>query len=165
MNYLIDIVILLCIGWGAIKGFKKGFIIQSFTILSLVLAIWAALTFTSSVEPSIQAFLGISGNTSLFVSFIAVFVSMWLIVYTVGRIVSAVATAAALGMINRLAGASFGILSNAFILSVIFLVFGLVNANNQFVKSEDLEKSHLHEPIKRVAPAIFPDKFFRNLIS
>ena len=164
MNYVIDIIILLCLGWGAYKGFRKGFIIQSFVILALVLAIWSGFAFAGKLEPFMQKHFHISDLVCSIVSFIFIFVLVLILVYTSGYLISKVADAASLGMINRLSGAAFGILANALILSVFIILFDRVNNKKHFVEHETLKKTYLYEPTGKVAPAIFPEKFFKKLL-
>ena len=164
MNYIIDIIILLCLGWGAYKGFRKGFIIQSFVILSLVLAIWGALAFAGLLESFLQKHIQMSELACSVISFILVFVLILILVYTSGYLVSKVADTMALGLINRLSGAAFGILANALILSIVILLFNRVNDKKHFIEPKTLEKTYLYKPVGKVAPAIFPEKFFNKLL-
>ena len=164
MNFVIDIFILLCLGWGAYKGFRKGFIIQSFLILALVLAIWGGFAFTGILEPFMQKHFHMNDTVCHIISFITVFLLVLILVYTSGFLVSKVATAMALGMINRLAGATFGIIANALIISVMILLFNRMNDKTQIVENKTLEKTYLYKPIGKFAPAIFPDKFFGKLL-
>jgi len=161
MNYGIDIVFLLCLLCGAYKGFKKGFIIQSCMILGLALAIWGGFTFTGKLEPFMQKHFQMSDAVCHIISFIIVFVLILTLVYISGYLVSKVVDFVVLGMINRLAGATFGIFANALILSVLILFFDRVNEKKQFVASETFEKTYLYKPIGKVAPAIFPEKYLR----
>ena len=163
MNYAVDIILLLCLGWGAYKGFKKGFIIQSFVILALVLAIWGGFAFTGKLEPFMQKHFQLSDAVCFIVSFIIVFALILILLYVSGYLVSKVVDALTLGMINRLTGATFGIFANALILSVLILLFDRVNEKKHFIEAEALEKTHLYQPIGKVAPAIFPEKFFKKL--
>ena len=164
MNYIIDIIILLCLGWGAYKGFKKGFIIQSFVILSLVFAIWGGFAFAGRLEPFLKEHLQASELVYSIVSFIVVFVLILILVYTSGHLVSKVASAVSLGLINRMAGAAFGIFTNAVILSAFILLFNRVNEKKNLIDPEILEKTYLYKPVEKVAPAIFPEKFFNKLL-
>jgi membrane protein required for colicin V production len=164
MHYIIDIILLLCLGWGAYKGFRKGFILQSFVILALVLAIWGGFVFAGKLEPFIQKNFRMSDAVCYIVSFVVVFLLILIIVYTSGFLVSKVADAITLGMLNRLAGAAFGILANVLILSVLILLFNRANEKKQFIKSETLEKTYLYNPVEKVAPAVFPEKLFKKLL-
>ena len=44
MNY-IDIIILVIIGYGLVKGFINGLIIEVASVLALILGIWGAIRF------------------------------------------------------------------------------------------------------------------------
>ena len=166
MNYIIDIVIFLCLGWGAYLGFKKGFIIQSFTVLAMVLAIWAGFAF--NIAPFLSRHFGMNKTACEVASFILIFILTLILVYTSGYFVSKLVNAFTLGMINRVAGAAFGIFANALIISVIILLFNKVNDKRMHEKKEyiiervTLDKSFLYNPIGKVAPAICPDKI-KNL--
>jgi len=164
MNYIIDLVLLLCLGWGAYKGFRKGFIIQSLMILALVLAIWGGFAFAAKLESFIQRIFQTPDVFSYIISFIVIFLLIIIFVYTSGILVSKMVDATTLGIINRLAGVVFGILANALILSVLILLFNRFNEKRQIIHSETLEKTYLYKPIEKVAPAIFPEKFFKKLL-
>ena len=168
MNYIIDGIIILCLAWGAYRGFKKGFIIQSFTIIALVLAIWGGFAFAGTIEPFLQKNFKIDELVSSIISFIIVFLMVLILVYISGYLVSKIAEAATLGMINRLAGAAFGIFANVLILSVLIMLFNRVNDNRKinkepFIEPKTLNDSYLYEPVGKVAPAIFPESFFKKL--
>jgi len=164
MNYIIDIVLLLCLGWGAYKGFRKGFIIQSLMILALVLAIWGGFAFAAKLESFIQRIFQTPDVFSYIISFIVIFLLIIIFVYTSGILVSKMVDATTLGIINRLAGVVFGVLANALILSVLILLFNRFNEKRQIIHSETLEKTYLYKPVEKVAPAIFPEKFFKKLL-
>ena len=165
MNYIIDGILLLCLGWGAYKGFRKGFILQSFVIIALVLAVWGGFAFAGKLEPFMQKHFQITDAFCYIVSFIIVFLLILILVYVSGILVSKVAHAITLGMINRLTGAVFGMLANALILSVLILLFDRVNEKKHFIKTEMLEITYLYQPIKKIAPAIFPETFFNKLLN
>jgi len=163
-NYVIDFILVLCLGWGAYKGFRKGFIIQSFVILALVLAIWGGFAFEGKLEPFVRIIFQMNDVVVHIVSFIIVFLLIFMIVYTSGFLVSKIIDAVTLGLINRLAGSIFGIIANALILSVLIMLFNQVNEKKQWIKSETIEKTYLYKPIEKVAPAIFPEKFFKKFL-
>jgi membrane protein required for colicin V production len=165
MNYIVDAVIFLCLAWGAYKGFRKGFIIQSFVIFSLTLAIWGGFAFAGRLEPFMHKHFQMSELVCSIVSFIVVFLLILILVYTSGHLVSKVADATALGLINRLAGAVFGIFANALVLSVLILLFNRVNDKKLFIEPETLEKTYLYKPVGKTAPYIFPDGFFNKLLN
>ena len=163
MNYIIDGIIFLCLGWGAYKGFKKGFIIQSFVIIALILGIWGGFALSGKVEPFLQKQLNMEELACSIVAFIIVFISVLILVYTSGYLVTKVANATALGLINRLAGAAFGIFANVLVLSVIIGLLNKINDKKHIIPEDKIEKTYLYKPVGKVAPAIFPEKFFTKI--
>ena len=163
MNYIIDIVILLCLGGGAFKGFKKGFIIQSFVIIALVLAIWGGFALSGMLEPFMRKNFQMGDLACSVVSFIVIFLLILILVYTSGYLVTKVANAASLGLINRLAGAAFGVFANALILSVIIMLLDRINSQKHFMPDDKLAKTCLYGPVGKFAPAIFPENFFTKV--
>ena len=162
-NYAIDFIFLLCLGWGAYKGFRKGFIKQSFMILALVLAIWGGFVFASRFEPFIQKHFQVTDLACHIVTFFVVFLSILILINILGNLLSKVADVIALGLINRLVGAVFGVFTNLLILSALILLFNRVNDKKHFITPETLEKTYLFKPIGKVASTIFPEKFFSPL--
>jgi membrane protein required for colicin V production len=63
---------------------------------------------------------------------------------------------AALGLVNKIMGGIFGFLKAAFIMSVLLIFFNRINYNFSFVEKETMDNSILYEPVKRIAPTIFP---------
>ena len=159
MNYIFDIIIVLCMGWGAYKGFKKGFIIQSFAVFSVAIAIWGGFTFSEKIEPVLKNNFNMDPIVCSIVSFIIIFLLVLFVVYILGKIVTKVANAATLGMLNKLAGAAFGIFVNVLVLSAIILLFNKINDNKNYVKTETMEKSFLYEPVGKVLTAVLPNSF------
>ena len=73
-----------------------------------------------------------------------------------GKALTKLADFAALGALNKLLGAAFGALKIGLILSVVLIVFDKMNSTIPFADEEDLEASVLYEPVKSLAPTIFP---------
>ena len=63
---------------------------------------------------------------------------------------------ASLGVINKILGGVFGALKIGLILSVVFIFFGKINDTIPFIEKKTMEESILYEPVKKVAPTIFP---------
>ena len=73
-----------------------------------------------------------------------------------GKALTKLADFAALGILNKLLGGVFGILKIGLILSVLIIVFDSMNKTIPFVDDKDIEDSILYNPVKSIAPAIFP---------
>ena len=74
----------------------------------------------------------------------------------VGKGLTKIANVVSLGIINKALGGLFGLLKIGLLLSVVFVFFGKVNDTIPFIKKETLEASILYQPVKKIAPTIFP---------
>ena len=67
-----------------------------------------------------------------------------------------------LGILNKIAGAAFGAAKLALILSIVLIVFSKLNRTLPFVSQEGLDNSILYNPIKNLAPTLFPSILSRE---
>jgi membrane protein required for colicin V production len=74
-----------------------------------------------------------------------------------GKLFTKLADFAYLGWINKALGGVFGTLKLALILSVLIMIFDRFNDTIPFVNKEAKEQSILYEPIKKLAPTLFPN--------
>ena len=74
-----------------------------------------------------------------------------------GKALTKLADFAALGVLNKLLGGIFGGLKIALILSILLLIFNTLNKTIPFVSDEEIETSILYNPVKSLAPMIFPN--------
>ena len=76
--------------------------------------------------------------------------------FTCRKALTKIADFAALGLVNKILGGVFGLLKFGLILSVILLVFSKLNKTIPFVAEEEQNNSVLYEPVKNLAPMLFP---------
>jgi membrane protein required for colicin V production len=158
MYYLIDGFILVCLAWGAYKGFRKGFVKQSFAIIAVGLGFWGGFMLSGTVEPFLSRHVGKLACS--IVSFIIVFVSIIVVIILSGKLVTLFINAIALGLLNRLLGAFFGIFINLLILSVLIMFVNRFHQYHAFLPPDVNEKSWMYQPVGKVAVAVFPKKYF-----
>ena len=164
MNYIIDIIILLCLVWGAFIGLRKGIIKQFFTMFAILLGIWSGFKFAGNFVPFLnEYFKQLSEVASLIIAFIVIFLVIQILSHITSVILTKLINATVLGIVNRMAGAALGILSIAFIMSVIILFFNRLNEKKKFVEPQTIEKTYLYKPIGKVAPAILPEEWLKKI--
>ena len=78
------------------------------------------------------------------------------LVSLVGKIVTKIIDAAQLGLLNKIAGAAFGLAKIALIVSVIINLFSKLNDTITFVDQDTLTNTILYTKVKNFAPTIFP---------
>jgi membrane protein required for colicin V production len=79
-----------------------------------------------------------------------------ILVHIVGNVVSNMVDTAGLGVVNKLGGMVFGLLRAILFLSILLIVFDKIDNDVQIIPEKAKKSSSMYEPIKNVAPSIFP---------
>jgi membrane protein required for colicin V production len=79
-----------------------------------------------------------------------------ILVYIIGRIIEKFVDILALGFVNKLFGAVFGVLKAAFILSLLILIINSFDTNKTVITEKLRQGSMLYNPIESLVPAIIP---------
>jgi membrane protein required for colicin V production len=61
-----------------------------------------------------------------------------------------------LGVVNKLGGMVLGLARSILFLSIVLLVFDKIDNDVQIIPEETKAKSRMYEPIRNIAPSIFP---------
>jgi len=154
MNYL-DIIILIPLCWGAIKGVKNGLIIEAASLIALALGVWGAIKFSSVTA----AWIGNSGKIEEsylpIVAFAATFIAIVALTHLIAKILDTIVSAIALGLINRVAGVIFGVAKYLCIVSVTALLLDKFNSTLEFMDPVMTEESILFHPLINFANYIY----------
>ncbi|MDR0937814.1 MAG: CvpA family protein [Mediterranea sp.] len=153
---IIDIVLLILIGVGTVRGFMRGFIRQLSSLLGLIVGLLAAKALYTSLASKLCPAL----TESMTVAQIIAFVLIWLAVPLLFAIVASVLTKAveliALGWLNRLLGAALGTLKYLLLVSLVLCVIEFVDSDNKLISATKKNQSSLYYPVRKVAGTIFP---------
>lgn len=153
---IIDIILGALILFGLIRGAMKGLFVEIASLLALVLGIYGAIHFSYFAAGFLESKVDWNEKTINIVAFAITFVIIVLAISLAGKALTKLADFAALGLLNKLLGGAFGALKIGLILSILLIVFNKLNKTLPFVDKEDLEESVLYEPVKSLAPMIFP---------
>ena len=113
----IDFIIAIPLIWGLIIGFKKGLVLELASFAALILGVLGALSFSDFVGEKLSAIISISPEYFGLASFFTTFVLIVVGVFLLARIIDKSLKLIALGMVNRILGALFGLLKYALITS------------------------------------------------
>jgi membrane protein required for colicin V production len=156
MNIL-DIVLLVILIAAAISGFVKGFFVELASIASLILGIWAAVEFSGFVQRWLSNYVSWSENAMRLVAFILIFIFVVIVVHLIATLTETFVKAIALSIFSRLAGAVFGVVKSAFILSLLMIiVVKIENFTITIIPGKLKAESKLYGPIENMAPNILP---------
>ncbi|WP_299333379.1 CvpA family protein [uncultured Psychroserpens sp.] len=153
---LIDIILGALLLFGLIRGFMKGLFVEVASLVALVAGVYGAIHFSNFAAEFLDSRLDWDEKYINIVAFAITFVIIVLIIALAGKALTKLADFAALGILNKLLGGVFGALKIGLILSVLLIVFDNMNNTIPFADEEDLEDSILYEPVKSLAPMIFP---------
>ncbi len=114
----IDIILLVLIVFGAINGYRQGFLVTLFSLAALVLAILGAFKLMGHAIRWLSAHVDISDTILPYAAFALVFIAILIGVNLLGRLLKASIDKTFLGRVDQAAGAGLGLLKSAFLLSV-----------------------------------------------
>lgn len=154
---IIDIVLAALLLFGFIRGLFKGLFVEIASLVALILGIYGAIHFSYFAADLLESKVDWSEKTINIVAFAVTFVIIVLAISLAGKALTKLADFAALGLLNKLLGGVFGALKIGLILSILLIVFSKLNNTLPFMEKEDLEESILYEPVKSLAPMIFPN--------
>ncbi len=155
MNTL-DIFILILFVPGIVRGLSKGFVEQTLSLLGIILSVYMAYHYHGSVYTWLSAHFEISQTVLHIVGFAIVLAGVLIVILLLANLITAVVEIASLGWLNRSLVVVLSIIVTALVLSVIILLFNMVNVKFGLVKSPILQDSLLYGALKDLGNTIFP---------
>ncbi|WP_299884440.1 CvpA family protein [uncultured Lacinutrix sp.] len=153
---VIDIVLGALLLFGLVRGFMKGLFVEVASLVAMIAGVYGAIHFSYFVAEFLQSRTEWAEKTINVTAFAITFVIIIIVVALAGKALTKLADFASLGILNKLLGGIFGALKIGLILSVLLIVFNKMNNTITFVNDEHIEDSLLYEPVKSIAPLIFP---------
>jgi len=151
----IDIVLLLVLLVGAWRGFTKGLVLSVASLVGLVGGIWAASHFSSLVADTMATQVSWSGNTIHMAALATTFLLVVAGVHLLAKLLEKTLELVALGLVNKLAGAVFGLLKVGLVLSFLIALLNEWVGPRTWLPQSDVP-SVLLSPMESLAPALTP---------
>ncbi len=162
MNY-IDPVLIILIAWAAYRGLTKGLVMMVASFAALVLGVFGAAKFSGLTGDWMAGTLNVSSPYMGLVSFTITFIVIVIAINIAAWLFSRFLDAIALGLLNRLFGGIFSILSMALVLSVLLVILDAFDQRHDFMPEKQVEESFLYEPVRGLAPRLFPFLKFEDV--
>ena len=118
---LVDIAILVILGFFLLKGIFRGLLREVCSLLGLVLGGVFAFTFHLPLAQLLQDSFNLPAQLCIWGSFLAIFLLLVILFAVIGFVLHRFVKLVFLGGFNRLAGAIFGIIQGVVLLSIIVL--------------------------------------------
>lgn len=154
---IIDILLGALLLFGLVRGLMKGLFVEVASLLALIAGIYGAIYFSDFVAEFLIERVDWGEKAINLTAFAITFVIIVIAISLAGKALTKLADFAALGFLNKLLGAVFGVLKIGLILSVVLLIFSKMNRDIPFLEDEELKDSVLYEPVKSLAPMLFPN--------
>ncbi len=165
MNYL-DFILVVPLIIGAWKGFKKGFIIEIFTLLALFAGLYGAIHFTDYIAEILKRDLSVESEYMPIIAFIITFLLVGAMVYFLGKMLEKAVSVVALSTANKFAGLLFGATKMLIVSGIIVVVLESIDEKNDIISRDLKERSILYEPLKEMAytglPALKESSLFKH---
>jgi membrane protein required for colicin V production len=117
MNYL-DFILAVPLVWGAYKGYQRGIVFEIAMLIGVVLGLYLAFKVSSLFEGAVSKMLDAQGSTLQYLTFFIVFIAVVLIMILLAKFMEGILKIGNLNVFNKIAGAFFGMLKFALVVSV-----------------------------------------------
>jgi membrane protein required for colicin V production len=140
---ILDILLILPLLYGAWKGFQKGFIMELFTILALVVGLYAAFNFSDKFSKYME--FGKETHSYMpAISFIVLFLLVGAMVYFGGKALEQVLKIAQLSAFNKVVGATLGVFKWLYLTACILVFLVSFDKEEKMIKKANKENSFMY---------------------
>lgn len=149
-----DLIFVIIIGFFFILGLWKGFFREVLGLVGVIGGIILGILGFGPASQGLSSVIpGVPGVLWPFLSFIIIFVVVYLATRLLAGLLSRLSQFLKLGWLNRLLGGLVGALKGAFLISVFLLLLGFlpVQGSLQTVR----EQSRLYTPLQRLIPTLY----------
>ena len=151
----IDIILTIAMGFGFIKGFYKGFIVEVASLSALFLGLMGAVKFPNLIADLLNNFFDWNPLAIKTVSYLIIFIIIVYAISVLGRALTKLISKASLGLFNKFLGAFFGVLKWIMLMSVSLFFIGKLNTWVTIIDGEMMENSILCKPITELGEYLF----------
>lgn len=155
MNIL-DVAILIPILYAAYIGFNKGFIIELFFLLAIVVGIYVGVNFSDVAASYLQKQLNVHSEYLPVYAFTLTFIGVGAAIYFGGKVLEKVIKIAQLSLLNKISGLVFGMVKTLYILSVLFVLLDSYDEKQKILPEKKIQESLLYNPVKQLSLKTIP---------
>ncbi|MEN9301904.1 MAG: hypothetical protein RL264_333 [Bacteroidota bacterium] len=140
---VIDLVLAVPLLYGTWTGFKKGLIMELFTILALVVGLYAAFHFSDKFSKYME--FAVEDYSYLpAISFVVLFLLVGAMVFFGGKALEQVIKVAQLSPLNKAAGALIGLIKTMYIVACILVFLVALDKEEKVFTAKSKENSILY---------------------
>lgn len=155
MNF-VDVLLIIPLLYFAYKGFKNGLIIEVFTLLALLVGIYAGIHFSDGTAKMMKENWGMTSEYLPVIAFTLTFLAVGAMVFFGGKFLEKVVDITGLSIANKMGGIAFAIIKGGYILSVLIVLIESYDEIGDFVNEETKTNSLLYVPVKNLSITTIP---------
>jgi len=152
----IDILLLLIIGAGAVKGYFKGGVRLFVSTVGLIVGLYIAklmyMPFAEKLCPSVTS----SMTFAKCLAFILIWIAVPLLFTFAGSFFTKMLEAMHIKWLNSWAGAALGGLKYLILASIFINVVEFIDSSNHIISQTNKQDAMLYYPTQKVAGMVFP---------
>ena len=152
---IIDIILAIALGFGFIKGFFKGLIIEVASLGALFLGLLGAVKFSDFFADLLNEIFDWSPLAVQTASYLMIFIIIVYGLSVLAKTLTKIISKASLGLLNKFLGAFFGAFKWAIFMSVALFFLEKLNTWVTIINTEMIESSILYEPITELGEYLF----------
>ncbi|UOQ73770.1 CvpA family protein [Hymenobacter cellulosilyticus] len=145
-----DILLLIPLGVGAVKGFRRGLVLEAASLLAFVLGIIGGLALLNDAIPLVRNYVGEAFGLLPIVAFLLVFVLITWGVHLAGSFVKTAVHLTPLGMLDNLLGGAAGALK--WVLGISLLLHGVGFAGLKLLSPTVVADSQVLPVVQQATP-------------
>ena len=152
----------LIITWGAYNGFSKGLVKELTSVLSIISGIFLAKNFYPYLDIKLKT---IFESESSFISILSsmIILSLTIMIFKIiARFLTKFLKLIALGLLNRIAGAVFGIIKSLLLLCIVIFIFSKINNITYAIDDATLDQSFLYSNLEKINDIIIDNTYNEN---
>jgi len=164
MNFF-DIIVVTILAYCIIRGIFRGLLKELSSIIGVFGGYYAAYTYYGMLAKPLSKWIDHTGYLNIF-SFLIIFCIVFLIISMLGVIINYLLKLAFLGWVDRLAGAVFGAMKAALIVSVLLIAFTAFLPKGSPVIKDSLLSPHItmiSEKMIKVVPKDLKHTFLAKI--
>lgn len=161
MAQTFDIIVLILLGISAVMGIFKGLITMLTSLIAILLGAWLTMKFSYITGGFLQQHFNFNEQYVTVASFVITFLAVVVGVHLLGRTVSSLVKAIALGWADKILGVVFSVLRSAFIISAIVSALSSFGPSSSLFSAEMREESVMYNKIAPIAPFVFDQMNFK----
>ncbi len=152
----IDLIILIIVILGLIRGLFKGFVMSITSLAGLIFGFYLSLRFAWYIEIYLREATGSNSPLMHILAFSLCFVLVMILVFIVGKSFEKALSLTPLGCVNRIAGGLFGAFKGLLLVSAFIYVIEIADRNSVFIKPDVKENSVMYKPLAKLVPSLVP---------